>query len=473
MPTSSHVSWPQGRYTAWGPTKNSQAVPRNVAYIDNLKLDPKLQPRDYHIHASNKGSKILFTEVQRLESTGRQPYPGDVLIEDERISHVGTVPRKEELKTDPCVTVFHGRGRTLMSGLGDAHAHFTWNGGDLARLGDLPVEEHVLLTIKSAKCFLNSGYTMCFGTAAAKDRLDVDIRDAINSGDIPGPRYLANAREIAKPEGDLVASITTFADGPEEMRGVVRSNIDCIGVDNVKISMSGVEITGNRAAEDCYFTDAETAACVEQAHRHGKRVCAHARARDSVKMCVRNGVDVIFHASYVDDEGMEMLEKSTHTSIVAPAINWLVATAYEAEAFGYTHEAAEKAGYVRELDTAVAGLREMHRRGIVILPGGDYGFAWTPHGTYARDLEHFVNFLGFTPHESIIAATAGVAALFMRSHELGRIQPGYLADCILVDGDPLEDISVLQDHSRLNIIVINGRVHKAGPFEYYQDTRRD
>lgn len=99
----------------------------------------------------------------------------------------------------------------------------------------------------------------------------------------------------------------------------------------------------------------------------------------------------------------------------------------------------------------------------------DYGFAWTPHGTYARDLEHFVKLLGFTPHESIIAATSGVAALLMRGRELGKIQPGYYADCILVDGDPLEDISVLQDHSRLNIIIVNGRVHKAGRNEYIHD----
>lgn len=99
----------------------------------------------------------------------------------------------------------------------------------------------------------------------------------------------------------------------------------------------------------------------------------------------------------------------------------------------------------------------------------DYGFAWTPHGTYARDLEHFVKMLGFTPHESIIAATAGVAALLMRGHELGKILPGYYADCILVDGDPLKDISVLQDHDRLNIIIINGRVHKAGRREYIRD----
>lgn len=157
-----------------------------------------------------------------------------------------------------------------------------------------------------------------------------------------------------------------------------------------------------------------------------------------------------------------MLEKAKTKHVVVPAINWLIATLHEAEAFGYTHEQADKAGYTRELNAAIAGLREMHRRGIVVLPGGDYGFAWTPHGTYARDLEHFVKLLGFTPHEAIIAATAGVAALMMRSDELGKIQKGYYADCILVDGDPLADISILQDHSRLNVICINGRVHKAG-----------
>ena len=164
--------------------------------------------------------------------------------------------------------------------------------------------------------------------------------------------------------------------------------------------------------------------------------------------------------------GMDMLEKKKHKHPVAPGVNWLIATLYEAEAFGYPHSKAEQVGYKKELDAAIAGLREMHRRGIIVLPGGDYGFAWTPHGTYARDLEHFVNLLGFTPHEAIIAATRGVAALFMRSHDLGQIQPGYYADCILVDGNPLEDITILQDHSKLNIICINGRVHKAGRKEY-------
>lgn len=114
-------------------------------------------------------------------------------------------------------------------------------GTDLARLGELDVEEHVLLTMRSAQCFLDSGYTMAFGAASAKKRLDVVIRNAINAGDIPGPRYLANGKEMCRRGGDLVASISAFADGPEEMREVIREHI-ALGVDNIKLSMSGEEV---------------------------------------------------------------------------------------------------------------------------------------------------------------------------------------------------------------------------------------
>lgn len=159
----------------------------------------------------------------------------------ERFSAVGQVPNIEELKSQAGVRIFHGRGRTLMSGLGDGHTHFSWNGGDLDQLGSLGVEEHTLLTMRSAQCFLDSGYTMCFGAASAKERLDVVIRNAINAGDIPGPRYLANGKEMARHGGELVGGITAFADGPEEMREVIRHHVN-IGVDNIKLSMSGEEV---------------------------------------------------------------------------------------------------------------------------------------------------------------------------------------------------------------------------------------
>jgi imidazolonepropionase-like amidohydrolase len=257
----------------------------------------------------------------------------------------------------------------------------------------------------------------------------------------------------------VIAGITAFADGPEEMRKQVRRNV-AMGADLVKISMSGEEITGNQHAADNYFSDEETLAVTTEAHRRRLRVCSHARSGDSVKMSLRNGVDIIYHASFIDDEGMDMLEAKKDEVFVAPGINWLVATLHDAASFGYPPEAAEAAGYKHELECAITGLREMHKRGIRVLPGGDYGFAWTPHGTYARDLQHFVELLGFTPTEALLAATALGGQIMRMEDQLGQVKPGFLADLILIDGDPLADITVLQDKDKLLAIMKDGRFHK-------------
>ncbi len=400
--------------------------------------------------------KILFRNVSILDSTGVDPYPGDVLVENDRIAAVGVV----DDATRTGARVIEGRGRTLMSGLADAHTHFSWiNSADLDGLGTMPVEEHLIGCMESARTYIDSGYTMCLGAASAKDRLDVVMRDAIDAGRVPGPRYLANGPEIAVTGGALVESITKYADGPEGMRKAVRELV-ALGVDQIKLSMTGEEITGTQRAEDTYFSDEEVAAAVTEAHRRGKRVCAHARSAESVKMCVRHGVDIVYHASFTDAEGQDMLEAAKDWVFVAPGLNWLIATLYEAEAFGFPQEAAEAVGYKKELEQAVAGLREMHKRGVKLLPGGDYGFAWTPHGTYARDLQHFVEYLGFTPMEAILSATALGGEIMLRPDELGKVQPGYLADMILIDGNPLEDITVLQDHDKLNYIMKDGKFHK-------------
>lgn len=134
--------------------------PRNVTAINAVKFDKSLQPKAYKLLGTHPESRILFTDVNILDSTGQAPFRGDVLIEGEKITKVGQVPDAAVLKRDPKVRVFQGRGRTLMSGLGDAHTHLTWNGGDLNRLGELGVEEHVLLTARSAQCYIDSGYTM-------------------------------------------------------------------------------------------------------------------------------------------------------------------------------------------------------------------------------------------------------------------------------------------------------------------------
>ncbi|PWY74277.1 hypothetical protein BO70DRAFT_364271 [Aspergillus heteromorphus CBS 117.55] len=409
-------------------------------------------------HRPGDPAKILFQNVRILDSTGRLPYLGSVLIEGERVVAVGQV--------DPSATegalIIDGEGRkTLMSGLIDAHTHLSWNNArNLDDLIKLPAEEHVLFTAHSAKTYLDCGYTMCFGAAAARPRLDIAVKASIKSGLIPGPRSLANAPEITTTGGAIAPSISRYADGPYEMRKAVREAIE-LGADNVKLSMTGDNFVDDMPSQDTYFTLEETVAAVEEAHNRGKRVCAHARSAASVKMCLVAGVDVIYHASFIDAEGMDLLERHKDSVFVAPTINLPIATcAGAAVPYGVTVELAEKQGLRHEVDVACTAMTEMHRRGIRMLPGGDYGFAWTPHGTYARDLQHFVTRFGYTPMESILAATALGGEMMGHPDELGKVQPGYYADVILVDGDPLADIAVLQDQEKLHAIVINGHVHK-------------
>lgn len=409
-------------------------------------------------HERETEPKILFNNVKIFDSTGSDPFLGDVLIEGERITQVGTVVFTPDANTK----VIEGHGRkTLMSGLCDSHTHLTFN--DAVRLSDVTdqsLEEHVLCTARNATLYLDCGYTMCFGAASARPKLDLVIKQAIDKGRLAGPRTLANAQEISTTGGAIGPNITAYADGEEGMRIAVREAI-ALGVDNIKLSMTGDNGVEDMPAEETYFTLKETKVAVEEAHNRGKRICAHARSAASVRLCALAGVDVIYHASYADEEGIAMLEKLKDQIFVSPAINLVLqACIGTGIPFGLTPQMAEKKGLKHELDAAIKAMIDMHQRGIRVLPGGDFGFAWAPHGTYAKDLENFVNLLGFTAKEALIAATAQGGEIMGHPEELGKVLPGYYGDVILVDGDPLTDIAVLQDRARLHTIVINGKVHK-------------
>ncbi|KAJ7757272.1 hypothetical protein DFH07DRAFT_819742 [Mycena maculata] len=425
--------------------------------IDLTKPDPRLRFPSIKIKEHGMASSIAFINVNILDSTGRAPYLGDVLVKREKIVKVGGKLSAEELQG---AHIFEGNGRTLMSGMVDAHTHFSWtNAPSLEGLAEMPIEEHTIFSAKSAQTFLDCGYTMCFGAASAKERLDVVIKNAIQNGDIPGPRFLANGKEMAPADGALIKGITRFVETKEDIERAANELAD-MGIDQCKFSMSGEEILEHLRAEDTTFSDELVAAGVEAAHARGMRVCSHARSDEAIMQSLQYGVDVIYHASFISDATMDALEAQKDRVFVAPALNFPYSTLHDAEAFGYAVSKAEAAGYARELEIAIAGLKEMRRRGIKVLPGGDYGFAWTPHGGY-RDLEHFVKLLGMTPMDAIVAGTAYGGELMLHPNDLGKIIPGAYADLILVNGNPLEDISLLSHKENLDVIVMNGRVHKA------------
>lgn len=167
----------------------------------------------------------------------------------------------------------------------------------------------------------------------------------------------------------------------------------------------------------------------------------------------------------MDDEAKDMLEAAKDRIFVSPTLGVTYTTLYEAGDWGITNEIATGMGLKRELEIAIENMKELKKRGVRILPGGDYGFAWNPIGNNARDLEYFVDLLDFTPMEAIISATKLGGEIMMMGNELGQIKEGFLADILLVDGNPLTDISILQDANRLVGIMKDGSFHK-DPAEY-------
>lgn len=209
------------------------------------------------------------------------------------------------------------------------------------------------------------------------------------------------------------------------------------------------------------MAEEEVAMAVKEAKARGKVVAAHARSSESVKQCVRHGIQNIYHASFADEEALDMLEAVKDRHFVAPGLAWLVRTARHAGEYGIKPGSPVSLMYERELEMAVETMRKMHRRGIRVLIGGDYGFAWTPQGTNARDLEYFVELIGMSPMEAIVAGTRYGGQIMGMGEELGMIKEGYLADMLLVDGDPLANIRILQEKDRLLAIMKDGKFHKA------------
>jgi imidazolonepropionase-like amidohydrolase len=359
-----------------------------------------------------------------------------------------------------------------MPGLIESHGHISYP--DAARNADftrLPPEEHVLVTMRNAKTMLDCGYTSVLSAASAKPRLDVVIRNEIEAGRIPGPRYLANGPEITVSGGlgdDNALHLPHYetptfawvADGPDEIRRVCRVLVR-EGVDLLKLNISGDTGPRNSRSERAVMTDAEVSAAMEIARAAGVRVCAHARSAESVKMCVRHGIGIIYHANFADEEALDLLEANREWCFVGPALGLTWQTCHAAGEWGITPAMARERGLFEELEVSVETMGRMRKRGIRVLPGGDYGFAWNPHGTYARDLLLFVDVLGFTPMETLVAATRLGGEIMGMGDEVGQIKPGYLADLLLVDGDPLADIKRLQSQDALLVIMKDGRLHKA------------
>jgi imidazolonepropionase-like amidohydrolase len=411
-------------------------------------------------------TSYLFRNVTIWDGVNDEEYPGEVLIENNRIRTVAH--GRNAISAENAAEIIDGQNQFLMPGLVEGHCHLSFVGPHRNQdLGEIPPEEHLLRTCRNATFILNHGFTSCYSAASAKLRIDVVVRQEIEDGYLAGPRYRAAGPEITTTGGlgderkqhMHAESFGMIADGVDEVRRAVR--LCCReGVDNVKFNVSGDEFVSHARAEIVSLSEEELTVGVRTAHDWGKRVACHSRAAESVKRAVRAGVDCIYHCDFADEEALDMLEAAKDRVIIGPAFGLVHNSVFEGDVVGMTKEVVERMGLPRKLEFTVATYHQMRKRGMRVVVGGDYGFSVTPMGQNARDIGHFVKFFGYSPAGALKCATSVGGDLMGHRGELGVIKEGALADVLLVDANPLKDLSVLVGPDHFSMIMKDGAMYR-------------
>jgi imidazolonepropionase-like amidohydrolase len=403
-------------------------------------------------------SHTLFSDVMIFDGSGSGLFPGSVLIEGNRIAAV--VPAGEAFDASGAQEI-DGKGRTLMPGMVEAHAHLTWPSSidRVINAMKVPLDEHVAVTENNARITLDAGFTGAYSAGSLGEKIEPALRDRINAGEIPGPRLRASALEkgaegvMGVPEGH---DPTHDRDIPGLIAYV--KSMKALGCDTIKFLMSSDEAFQRGGAQILMYSEEETQAIGKAAADEGIWLACHAQAAEAVKRAVRGGFRAIFHCTHADEEALDLLEAHKDRHFVAPAPGLLYARCYEAQEFGIGPEEAIAMGARGGLDAMIRLMPEMKKRGIRVLPGGDYGFPYNVIGRNARDLQIFVEQFGFSPTETLVAATRHGGDLM--DMDVGQIKTGMLADLLLIDGDPLEDIAILQNKDRIPVVMKNGSFHR-------------
>jgi imidazolonepropionase-like amidohydrolase len=353
----------------------------------------------------------------------------------------------------------------VMPGLIDVHTHLAYGNAKSEEDIDLysPLEFRALRGLFFAQKVAAAGFTSICSPGDA-GQISLSIRNAIRAGLFDGPRVMAAGRYltthqgltdwyptwIGAPETSIGKLVTTSAEAVEEIRRQVKDGVDC-----VKIALDGIQRRENGELVAA-FTQEETAVMVCEIHRLGKKAVAHARGREATLYAARSGVDLIFHANHLDGECIAaMLETG---SAIGPTLTHPRNTID----FTQPHEPAAQKGRPghaqREYEIGCANWKKARAAGVPLMTGTDTGFAVTPYGEWnARELELFVDDLGFSPPEALRAATEVNARFMTGGNRIGTLEAGRAADFIALDSSPLADIAVLQDRRRIRAVHIAGK----------------
>ncbi len=394
-----------------------------------------------------------------------QAKPKQTLVYDARgvVSFVGPTAQAPKPAADD--TVLDYSGQFVMPGLIDVHVHLAYGNAKSEEDIDLyhPMEFRALRGLFFAQKLLAAGYTALCAPGDA-GQISLSVRNAINFGLFDGPRVTAAGRYISArqsltdwypswigaPETSIGVLVANRDQAIEEIRTQVKNGVDCI-----KIAMDGIQRRPDGTLIAA-FTQDETTAMVSEIQRLGRKAVVHAVGREATLYSARAGVDLIFHGFDLDDECIDAMLKSG--SALCPTLTFR----RNMVEFTQPHEPAAVKGRVdvqrRDYARACANLRKAREAGVPMMTGTDSGFAVTPYGEWhAREIEIFVDDLGFTPAAALRAATQVNAGMLAHGDTLGVLEAGRAADFIALDASPLDNVGVLLDKTKIRAVHLAGK----------------
>jgi imidazolonepropionase-like amidohydrolase len=412
-----------------------------------------------------KACKGYVFKGKVIDGTLNRPLErGAVATEGERIAWVGDAADLPPQYHADDYAVIDLPARSILPGLVDGHTHISF--GEARSEEELalytPVEFRTLKAVWNAKKVLQAGVTSAFD-AATTYNIAQSVRDAIDSGMFEGPRFVVSGKQLTShqgledsfpngmefPPGQAGVLVKTRDDLIEQIRYQVKDNVDAI-----KVSGSNDSLITPDSLDGSAFTYEEFKIIADETHRLGKICTVHARSRDSIVNAAKAGFDIIFHASFIDDEGIEWCLKNN--CVIVPTLPLLVNIIEASE--GVSGVSANSA-FRREVDAALENLPRAYRAGVPLIQGSESGWSPIPYGEWhAREMQIFVDYFGLTPLQAIHTGTLAPTKILKRfGHEVGKLEAGRYADILVVDGDPTKDITLLQKPSRFDFIFKGGR----------------
>lgn len=401
---------------------------------------------------------IMFKNGRIIDGYNVNPINnGLVVVKDEKIVYCGETNEKILQKYEN-KNIIDLKNKTIIPGMIDAHIHLTLE-GESSYLESLIMEDAKLAVLKGAKRAketLNAGITTvrCLGE---KGQIDVYIKQAINEGVIEGPNILSSGKAITITggHGDMfpgdisIDGIATIVDGENEVRKATRKQLK-LGVDCIKLMATGGGMSPGDATIS-QLTVKEMRVAIEEAEKYGKLTAAHAIGEEGIINALEAGVRTLEHGTYINNKGIQLMKDRG---------TFLVPTLSAFKTIKYGKEGGVPEYHLKKVqafkDAHMINLRKALDAGIQIITGTDAGTPFNYHGDNAYELECLVE-VGMSSMEAIHAATS-VAAKALNLELKGKIKKDYIADLVIVDGNPLNDITLLQRN-------IN-RVYKEGKLVY-------